>query len=47
MASVDEIQTVGVIGAGRNLVAAGWLVRKSGWGFYMYDEKGDRAGSAV
>ena len=31
----------------RNLVAAGWLGRKSGRGFYIYDEKGDRAGSAV
>jgi 3-hydroxybutyryl-CoA dehydrogenase len=31
----------------RNLVAAGWLGRKSGRGFYLYDEKGDRAGSAV
>jgi 3-hydroxybutyryl-CoA dehydrogenase len=31
----------------RNLVAAGWLGKKSGKGFYAYDDKGQRAGRAV
>ncbi len=31
----------------RNLVAAGWLGRKSRRGFYVYDEKGNRVGQAV
>jgi 3-hydroxybutyryl-CoA dehydrogenase len=31
----------------RNLVAAGWLGKKSGKGFYTYDDKGARLGRAV
>jgi len=31
----------------RNLVAAGWLGKKSGRGFYVYDGKGNRMGNAV
>ena len=31
----------------RNLVAAGWLGKKSGKGFYIYDGKGNRLGNAV
>ncbi|WP_437677210.1 3-hydroxyacyl-CoA dehydrogenase family protein [Sorangium sp. So ce131] len=31
----------------RNLVAAGWYGKKSGRGFYLYDEKGQRTGRAV
>jgi 3-hydroxybutyryl-CoA dehydrogenase len=31
----------------RNLVAAGWLGKKSGRGFYVYDDKGTRMGNAV
>jgi 3-hydroxybutyryl-CoA dehydrogenase len=31
----------------RNLVAAGWYGKKSGRGFYVYDEKGQKAGRAV
>ncbi len=31
----------------RNLVAAGWVGKKSGRGFYAYDEKGQRTGPAV
>jgi len=31
----------------RNLVAAGWLGRKSGRGFYAYDDKGQKTGRAV
>jgi 3-hydroxybutyryl-CoA dehydrogenase len=31
----------------RNLAAAGWLGRKSGKGFYVYDDAGNRTGRAV
>jgi 3-hydroxybutyryl-CoA dehydrogenase len=31
----------------RNLVAAGWLGRKAGRGFYAYDDKGAKTGRAV
>jgi 3-hydroxybutyryl-CoA dehydrogenase len=31
----------------RNLVAAGWLGRKSGRGFYVYDEKGNKLRAAI
>ncbi|WP_437600201.1 3-hydroxyacyl-CoA dehydrogenase family protein [Sorangium sp. So ce590] len=31
----------------RNLVAAGWYGKKSGRGFYVYDEKGQKTGRAV
>jgi len=31
----------------RNLVAAGWLGKKSGKGFYVYDDKGNRMGNAL
>jgi 3-hydroxybutyryl-CoA dehydrogenase len=31
----------------RNLVAAGWLGRKTRRGFYVYDEKGSRTGGAI
>jgi 3-hydroxybutyryl-CoA dehydrogenase len=31
----------------RNLVAAGWLGRKTRRGFYVYDEQGNRSGRAV
>jgi 3-hydroxybutyryl-CoA dehydrogenase len=31
----------------RNLVAAGWLGKKTKRGFYVYDEKGERTGRAV
>jgi 3-hydroxybutyryl-CoA dehydrogenase len=31
----------------RNLVAAGWLGKKSGRGFYVYDEKGQRTGPSL
>ncbi|WP_437860222.1 3-hydroxyacyl-CoA dehydrogenase family protein [Sorangium sp. So ce363] len=31
----------------RNLVAAGWYGKKSGRGFYVYDEKGQKSGRAV
>jgi 3-hydroxybutyryl-CoA dehydrogenase len=31
----------------RNLVAAGWYGKKSGRGFYAYDEKGNKTGKAV
>jgi 3-hydroxybutyryl-CoA dehydrogenase len=31
----------------RNLVAAGWLGKKSGRGFYVYDEKGQKTGRAI
>jgi 3-hydroxybutyryl-CoA dehydrogenase len=31
----------------RNLVAAGWLGRKTRRGFYTYDDKGNRSGRAV
>jgi 3-hydroxybutyryl-CoA dehydrogenase len=31
----------------RNLVAAGWNGKKSGRGFYVYDEKGNRTARAV
>ncbi|HEY1691596.1 MAG TPA: 3-hydroxyacyl-CoA dehydrogenase NAD-binding domain-containing protein [Polyangiaceae bacterium] len=30
----------------RNLVAAGWLGKKAGRGFYAYDDKGNRTGNA-
>jgi 3-hydroxybutyryl-CoA dehydrogenase len=29
----------------RNLVAAGWLGKKSGRGFYVYDETGKKKGA--
>ncbi len=31
----------------RNLVAAGWLGKKAGRGFYVYDDKGQKTGRAV
>ena len=31
----------------RNLVAAGWYGKKAGRGFYVYDDKGQRAGRAL
>ena len=31
----------------RNLVAAGWLGKKTGRGFYVYDEKGNKQKSAI
>ena len=31
----------------RNLVSAGWFGKKSGRGFYVYDEKGNRTGKAI
>jgi 3-hydroxybutyryl-CoA dehydrogenase len=31
----------------RNLVSAGWFGKKSGRGFYVYDEKGNRTGRAI
>jgi 3-hydroxybutyryl-CoA dehydrogenase len=31
----------------RNLVAAGWLGKKSGKGFYVYDDKGNKLGNAL
>lgn len=31
----------------RNLVAAGWYGKKSGRGFYVYDEKGQRVGRSI
>lgn len=31
----------------RNLVAAGWFGKKSGRGFYVYDDKGQRTGRAL
>jgi len=31
----------------RNLVAAGWLGKKAGRGFYVYDDKGQKSGRAV
>jgi 3-hydroxybutyryl-CoA dehydrogenase len=31
----------------RNLVAAGWVGKKSGRGFYVYDEKGNRVRAAI
>src|SRR3984957_13950101 len=31
----------------RNLVAAGWMGKKSGRGFYVYDDKGQRTGRSI
>ena len=31
----------------RNLVAAGWLGKKTGRGFYIYDEKGQKTGRSI
>jgi 3-hydroxybutyryl-CoA dehydrogenase len=31
----------------RNLVAAGWLGKKTGRGFYVYDAHGNKTGRAV